>query len=1011
MPVAFLTAEQRSRYGCYVGEPSPEQLALYFHLDDRDRGLLEPRRHDHTRLGFALQLSTVRFLGTFLSDPIDVPHNVILTLASQLNIADPTVLSRYREGEMRRDHVHEIMQEYGYHDFAFQPEHFRFLRWLYTRAWWSEERLTVLFDLAMAQLIERKVLLPGVSVLERLVSSVREHASMRLWQLLAQLPTPRQVALLETLLVVPEGERQTPLDRLRRGPTRVSSPALVAALRRVDAIRLFEVEHVDLSFVPKGRVKALARYATTALVHNLRQLADVHRIATLLAFAYTYLSTVHDDALDLFDALMRTAFSTATREGQQERLRTIHDLDAAAQVLSEACQVVLDETQDPATLLERIYGRVPVEHLRAAVTTVGELTRPPDDTYAQELLGRHLMMRRFLPTFWRTLAFESTPGGRPTLEAVQFLQRIEGRPRASMGAAPRAVIPRSWQRYVLPRSTPRENGQQESHVDRPAYTVCVVERLHEALRRHDVFVDPSERWGDPRGKLLQGEQWEGIRAQICQTLGRDVSSEPALERLGQQLEEAYQRVIAHLPTNTALQIEQQDGEDVPNLERLERVVEPESLRILRESIGARLPPVDLPEVILEVAQHTGFLSGFTHVSDSNAYVEDLPLSLCAVLLAEACNIGLTPVIHAEIPALTRDRLSWVRHHFVRAETLTRANACLVQAQRDIPLAQIWGGGYVASVDGLRFVVPVRSVNTGPNPRYFGQGRGVTYLNYTSDQFTGLGGLVIPGTIRDSVYVLEALLEQESGLTPTEIMSDSGSYSDLIFGLFWLLGYQFSPRLAELKEARFWRMDPIAEYGPLNGLARHRINTNLIAANWDDILRVAGSLKVGTIHASTLVQALQRGGHPTTLGQAIAELGRIPKTLHLLNYIDDEYYRRRIQTQLNRGEGRHGVSRHVFHGQRGELRQRYRQGQEDQLGALGLVVNIIVLWNTWYMQDALDERRRIGQEVRLEDVERLAPLRFQHINVLGKYHFTLPETVAQGHHRPLRQLSAPPEELF
>ena len=89
------------------------------------------------------------------------------------------------------------------------------------------------------------------------------------------------------------------------------------------------------------------------------------------------------------------------------------------------------------------------------------------------------------------------------------------------------------------------------------------------------------------------------------------------------------------------------------------------------------------------------------------------------------------------------------------------------------------------------------------------------------------------------------------------------------------------------------MDPLADHGPLNGLARHRINTNLIATNWDDILRVAGSLKVGAIHASTLVQALQRGGHPTTLGRAIAELGRIPKTLHLLNYIDDEYYRRRI----------------------------------------------------------------------------------------------------------------------
>lgn len=346
-----------------------------------------------------------------------------------------------------------------------------------------------------------------------------------------------------------------------------------------------------------------------------------------------------------------------------------------------------------------------------------------------------------------------------------------------MQTAPRAVIPRSWHRYVLPRAASQEQGRrEETHVDRPAYTVCVVERLHEALRRHDIFVDPSERWGDPREKLLQGEQWEGIRAQICQTLGREMSSEPTLLQLGQQVEEAYQRVITHLPTNTALQIEQQDGVDVPNLERLERVAESESLHVLRESIEVRLPLVDLAEVILEVAQHTGFLSGFTHVSDSHAYVEDLALSLSAVLLAEACNIGLTPVIHPAIAALTRDRLSWVRHHFLRAETITRANACLVQAQRDIPLAQIWGGGYVASVDGIRFVVPVRSVNTGPNPRYFGQGRGVTYLNYTSDQFSGMGGLVIPGTVRDSVYVLEALLEQESGLTPTEIMSDSGSYS-------------------------------------------------------------------------------------------------------------------------------------------------------------------------------------------------------------------------------------------
>jgi TnpA family transposase len=168
-----------------------------------------------------------------------------------------------------------------------------------------------------------------------------------------------------------------------------------------------------------------------------------------------------------------------------------------------------------------------------------------------------------------------------------------------------------------------------------------------------------------------------------------------------------------------------------------------------------------------------------------------------------------------------------------------------------------------------------------------------------------------------------------------------------------------------------------------------------------MLRVAGSLKLGTVSASELMRSLLNTERPSTLARAIADFGRIPKTLHLLRLITDEGYRRSILTQLNRGEGRHSVAREVFHGRRGELRQRYREGQEDQLGALGLIVNVLVLWNTVYMQAALDQLCAEGYDVNPDDVARLSPLGYKHVNFLGQYSFNLADAVANGKLRPLR----------
>ena len=163
MPTEFLTAEQEQTYGHYAGPPSIQQLSRFFHLDDADQQRLRERRGAHNKLGFALQLTTARFLGTFLAEPTDVPPNAVAYVAAQLGIRDLACLAEYAARPTTAwEHAAEIRRIYGYRDFTDPAESFRLLRWLYTRAWLSSEQPSVLFDLATARLVERQVLLPGV---------------------------------------------------------------------------------------------------------------------------------------------------------------------------------------------------------------------------------------------------------------------------------------------------------------------------------------------------------------------------------------------------------------------------------------------------------------------------------------------------------------------------------------------------------------------------------------------------------------------------------------------------------------------------------------------------------------------------------------------------------------------------------------------------------------------------------------------------------------------------------
>ncbi len=285
-------------------------------MSEADLAVIRRRTDPVTRLGYAAQLATVRAIGTFQADSAAVPGPLVAALARQLDIPDPGVLAGYRDLPVRWRHTAEIRDAYGYRDFTAQPGRFLFGCWLYRQAFAADVAPSALFRAAHRRLVAGKVLLPGASVLTRLIAAVRERASFRVYVRLTRAAGPELAARLNKLLLVPQGQRRSELDLLRRPPFTPTITGLVRALDRLDRVRGIGAGGLDLSGIPAARVVALARHADQAWSTQLADLGATRRVATLAAYAHVLASSARDDVIDIFDVVFGDMQRAAAHRGE-----------------------------------------------------------------------------------------------------------------------------------------------------------------------------------------------------------------------------------------------------------------------------------------------------------------------------------------------------------------------------------------------------------------------------------------------------------------------------------------------------------------------------------------------------------------------------------------------------------------------------------------------------------------------------------------------------------------------
>ncbi len=967
-----------------------EELRQLLLLRPEDLEFLDRVRGDGRRLALALALVWARTERVLVADPAALPPAVIVTVAAQLGM-DVDLLAAHRVWPSTRAADNAAVCEHlGVRPFQADADGARLHQALREKGAHTGNTAALL-DAAEEWLVREGLLRPsGETTIERLLYSARAAAEEELFDFLAGQLTLAQGIGLDRLCRTNGADSEVAqLSAPSRAP---SARAVIDDCARLERIRAVLPPGIDWGPITANRRRQWAAVVRRLTAQALRRYPPAKRRTLLLAFLVVRGEEITDAIVEMFDVLIGRTFARSKAALIEDRLEQVEAQSEGVRMLRTIAEILLDPTIRPEAVRDEIFRRVPRERVRAAAELADTLDTGEAEALFDELAERYVYIRSFVPVILRTLSFESSRADNEVLAAAKVLSRMSAERRLNLPAdAPVGVVPRRWRRAVV-----RPDG-----IDRRGWEFCVLSEMRDALRSGDLTVAGSRRYTPWDSSLYTAAAWENRRESWLGEMGLPADGAAYVDELVAEVDTLATGVAAHLPRNAAARVER--GKLV--LTALERVDIPPETERARADLVALLRTVQagLPDLLMEVDRWTGFTSALTHLTGRRAPSADhlaaIRPALFAVLVAEATNLGLATMSRA--CGIPEGQLTRVADWYVREDTLRAAITALITYHRTLPLTEAFGTGTTSSSDGVRFGVAASTLNARHLPRAFARRRGLTVLSHVSDQGTQYWIDVVNCQLREATFVLDGLLYHDAPPIE-EHYTDTHGFTELVFGLCEILGKRFAPRLRDLPDQVLCRPGKQRDYGALDAVLRRPVRIDLIVRHWDDLCRLAASLKDGLATPSLVVARLHAMQRQNPVQQALQELGRLAKTRHILSYVDDERLRRRVLIGLNQQERVHDMAREIRFGRQGRFGDRGYEAQLTRASALSLVINAIIVWNTRYLAAAADELARRGQPIPDTAWTHLTPLLWEHIHFVGHYLFE--EPVIPGELRSLEAAS-------
>lgn len=979
----LLSPAQRLQFTEIPDSITTREIATYYTLAREDLQIVSERRRGHNRLGFAVQLCYLRFPGRAWSLGEIVPPAILNYIAEQLNLA-PNILSDYSRREVtRHEHLVEIQAKFGFKIFN-TSTYKQLSKWLLHEAIPSDKGM-VLVGALIDEMRSRKIIIPAISTVERLAWEVRQQAQKLVCLRLTNNLTSTQKNALDRLLVVAPDRKITDLVWLRQPPGQASPGNFLKLVERLEFIRQLALDPDWSKQIHQNRLAQFTRMGAKSTPAHLARLDERRRYAILVAFLIEWSKSLVDYAIGMHDKMMGKLFNKSQHqhgESFQNDGKAINEKVRLYAQVGKALITAKDESKDAYQAIESVLAW---SEFISSVDEAEKLARPENFDYLELLDLRYAHLRRYTPKLLALFEFKAASGSGSVLQALEIIKDLNETNRRNVPTtAPIDFVKPRWSKHVFKGET----------IDRHYYEMCALAELRSRLRSGDIWVIGSQQFQDFEDYLLPPLAWQTMREGNTIPVAIEIDFPTYIERQQQKLAAQWELVANSIVEGKLVDVRMES----------ERLVVtpfatnvPQELSAFKQKVKGLLPKIKLTDLLVEVDAWTGFTQHFTHLHSGEA--ANAKVELLSVILADGINLGLTRMADA-IPGMTFERLAWMSDCYVRDETYTKALAEVVNFHTQVPFAAHWGDGTTSSSDGQRFkAAGVRSLDEEINARY-GKDRSVIFYTHVSDRYIPFHVKVINANMRDATHVLDGLLYHESDLAIQEHYTDTSGYTEHVFAMCHLLGFRFAPRMRDLPDKKLFAFE-LPPDSSLSSLVGGTINVRLIEECWDEILRLASSIRMGTVTAALMLSKLANYPRQNRLASALRELGRIERTLFTLDWLQSPELRRRVTDGLNKGEAKHSLKRAVFFNRLGEVRDRSHEDQFYRASGLNLVVAAIVLWNTVYLAAVVEHLQQQGEELPQEYLAHLSPLGWEHINLTGDYIWNLKRATTVDNLRPLR----------